>query len=94
MLTNFVHVGSSVIIETGPVSFALAIALATSDVAVDVLPPLSRVRSTVAPTVIPMIRRTATPISSHFKLPPFFGRGSDCCGQSPCCQPVGGCWGL
>lgn len=78
MFTNFAHVGSSVNIETGPVSFALAMSLVTPDVAGDVLLPLSRVSSTVAPTVIPMTKKTATPISSHFKLSPVLGGGPDC----------------
>lgn len=68
------HVGSSVMIVTGPVSFALAISPAAGGfpVAVCVVPPpLSRVKSSVAPTDMAITNNTATPINNHFRL--FFG---------------------
>lgn len=56
---------------TGPVSFALAISPLAGGflVAVWVGPLLPlRVKSSVAPTEIAITKRTATPVSSHFRL--------------------------
>ena len=71
------HVGSEVMIATGPVSFALAMSLATEvDVAVGaVCRSEPRVKSRVAPIVMATTRSSPTAISNHFRPEPFCGGG-------------------
>ncbi|ORV13363.1 hypothetical protein AWB94_05165 [Mycolicibacterium canariasense] len=86
--THGAHDGSSVITETGPVSFALA----KSDVGAPLVvgaavglsvPPLLFVHDTATTAVTAITPTSATPPMIHFTNPRFCG-GGGVCGQ-PCC---------
>jgi hypothetical protein len=84
--THGAHDGSSVITDTGPVSFALAKSdagapLVVGDAVGLSVPPLLFVHDTATTAVTAMTPTSATPPMIHFAKPRFWGAGGQpCCG--------------